>query len=177
MVYFASILLIWYFCLLSVLLHELGHALGYRISGGKAEWKIRAGSGPEILSTAKFTFCLLPVGGYFDPREEPGTKKAKLVTLAGGPVMSLLLTALFCACHFCFARRMDPDSALYEVLFQVSRFLMFFNFFQFLFTAVPMRYRIICRGFESDGLQILHALKHEKASENRKNAGRSTKRT
>ncbi len=33
---FARIILIWLLCLLSVLLHELGHALGYRLSGGKA---------------------------------------------------------------------------------------------------------------------------------------------
>ena len=43
-------------------------------------------------------------------------------------------------------------------------FLLYFNFFQFLFTAIPMRYRVICRGFESDGLQIIHILKHNKAS-------------
>ena len=158
-----KILLIWMLCFLSVLLHELGHALGYRISGGKAGWKIRAGSGPRILSTAKFIFCLLPVGGYFDPREELRTKKAKLLTLAGGPIMSMLLTALFCVCYFCFSRFMDPNSALCTILSPAFRFLMFFNFFQFLFTAVPMRYRVICRGLESDGLQIVHVLRNEKA--------------
>ena len=157
------ILLIWLLCLWSVLLHELGHALGYRIAGEKAEWKIRAGSGHEILSTAKYTFCLLPVGGYFDPGEELRTKKAKLWTLAGGPLVTLLMAALFCACCFCFAELIDQESALYGVLFPASRFLVFFNFFLFLFTAVPMRYRVVCRGYESDGLQIVHTLKHEKA--------------
>ena len=156
------ILIIWLFCSLSVLLHELGHALGYRISGGKAEWEIRAGSGPEILSTSKFIFCLLPVGGYFNPREDPGTRKEKLAMLIGGPIVNLLLAALFCACLFCFAWFMNPESVLYEVLFPVSRFLVFFNLFQFLFTAVPMRYRVVCRGLESDGLQIALILKHQK---------------
>ena len=157
------ILFIWLLCFLSVLLHELGHALGYRITGGKAEWRIRAGSGPKILSTTKFTFCLLPVGGYFVPREELGTRKVKLATLAGGPLVTLLLAALFCACHFCFIGFMDPESTLYEVLFPVSRFLMFYNFFLFLFTGIPMRYKVVCKGSESDGLQIVHVLKHEKA--------------
>ena len=156
------ILLIWLLCFLSVLLHELGHALGCRIAGGKTEWKIRAGSGPVILNTAKFAFCLFPVGGYFDPREEPGTRKAKLVMLAGGPIVTLLLAALFCACCFCFAGLMNTGGVPDEVLFPVSRFLMFYNFFLFLFTAVPMRYRVVCRGVESDGLQFVHTLKHEK---------------
>ena len=64
---------------------------------------------------------------------------------------------------------MDPGSALYEVLFPVSRFLMFFNFFQFLFTAVPMRYRVVCRGLDSDGLQIVRTLKHEKVQQKKEN--------
>ena len=134
------ILLIWLLCLLSVLLHELGHALGYRITGEKAEWKIRAGSGPEIFSTAKFTFCLLPVGGYFDPREELLTKKAKLWTLAGGPLVTLLLAALFYACCLCFFGFLPQENALYEVLLPVSRFLMIFNFFLFLFTGNRLPY-------------------------------------
>lgn len=157
------ILLIWLLCFLSVLLHELGHALGCRIAGEKTEWKIGAGSGPGILRTKRFAFRLLPVGGYFDPREELRTTKIRIVTLAGGPLVTLLLAALFCACCFCLAGFSDPEGALREVLLPVSRFLMFYNLFLFFFTAVPMRYRVVCRGFESDGLQILHLLKHEKA--------------
>ena len=52
--YFIRIILIWLLCLLSVLLHELGHAAGYRISGGSAEWKVSAGSGPKIFSISKW---------------------------------------------------------------------------------------------------------------------------
>ena len=161
--YVVKVLLIWFLCLLSVFLHELGHALGYRISAGKAGWKVRAGSGPAILSTAKFTFCLIPAGGYFVPEEEPRTKKANLAMLAGGPLVSLLLTALFCVCRFCLCELIQPGSELCDILFPVSNFLLCFNFFQFLFTAVPMRYRVVCRGFQSDGLQIVHALKHKKS--------------
>ena len=156
-------LLIWLLCLLSVLLHELGHALGYRISGGKAEWKICAGSGPGILGTEKFTFCLFPVGGYFDPREEPGTKKAKLITLACGPLVTLLLAVLYLAGCVCFFTFLNTQSALFAVLYPASRFLMFYNLFLLFFTLIPIRYRVICKGLESDGLQIIHVLKHEKA--------------
>ena len=165
MYYAAGILLIWLLCLLSVLLHELGHALGYRLTAGKVKWTILAGSGPRILSTAKYTFCLIPAGGYFAPDEEPGTKKAILATLAGGPLASLLQTVLYCICHFCFSRSLAQGTALYEILVPVSRFLLFFNFFQFFFTIIPIRYRVVCRGSESDGLLIVRALKHERTQQ------------
>ena len=163
MYYVIRILLIWFLCLLSVFLHETGHALGYRIAGGKTEWKVFAGSGPRIISIGKFTFCLIPVGGYFIPNEEEKTKREKLMTLTGGPLISILLAVLFGILRFCSFGSGQPESALYEILFPVFNFLMFFNFFQFLFTAIPVRYRIVCRGHESDGLQIVHVLKREKA--------------
>ena len=157
--YFVRIILIWLLCLLSVLLHELGHALGYRISAGKAGWKVIAGSGPRMIGGSKFIFCLIPAGGYFIPEKEPETKKAKIITLAGGPLLSLLLAGLYGLMHFCVPRFLQAGSGLYEILLPVSAFLLYFNFFQFLFTAVPVRYRVICRGLESDGLRIVHALK------------------
>ena len=79
--------------------------------------------------------------------------------LAGGPLLSLLLAGLYGLMHFCVPRFLQAGSGLYEILLPVSAFLLYFNFFQFLFTAVPVRYRVICRGLESDGLRIVHALK------------------
>ena len=158
--YFVRIILIWLLCLLSVFLHELGHALGYRISAGKAGWKVIAGSGPRIIGKSKYIFCLIPAGGYFIPEEEPETNKAKIVMLAGGPCLSLLLAVLYGIIHFCIPVFIQPGSSLYEILLSAAAFLLYFNFFQFLFTAIPVRYRVVCRGHESDGLQIVHALKH-----------------
>ena len=155
----ARILLIWLLCLLSVFLHELGHALGYRISTGKAKWKVIAGSGPRMFGTSRYIFCLIPVGGYFIPDEEEGTKKAKMITLAGGPCVSLIQAILYGILRFCIPEFVQSGSGLYEVLLSVSAFLLYFNFFQFLFTVIPIRYRIICKGHESDGLQIIHVLK------------------
>ena len=159
------ILLIWLLCLLSVLLHELGHAFGYRISAGKAGWKVIAGSGPRMFSTARYTFRLIPVGGYFLPGEETKTNKEIILMSAGGPAVSLLLAVLYGIIRFVVTGLIQPENSLYEILFPVSNFLLFFNLFQFIFTAIPIRYRIVCRGFESDGLQIVHALKHNKNEE------------
>ena len=160
---FVRIILIWLLCLLSVLLHESGHALGYRISTGKSGWKIIAGSGPEIISTAKYICCLIPAGGYFVPEEELKTDKEKIMMLAGGPFISLLLTVLFGIIRFCISRSIQSECSLSVILSPVSDFLLFFNFFQFFFTVLPIRYKVICRGFESDGLQIVHVLKPKKS--------------
>ena len=131
---FARILLIWLLCLFSVLLHELGHALGYRIFAGKAGWKVIVGSGPRMIGTSKYIFRLIPVGGYFIPGEEPAAKKTKIAMLAGGPFVSLLQAVLYGIIHFCMSGFIQPGGSLYAILFPVSRFLLFFNFFQFLLT-------------------------------------------
>ncbi len=157
--YFVRIILIWLLCLLSVLLHELGHALGYRISGGKAEWKVIVGSGPKLISVSRFTFGLIPAGGNFVPAEVPETDKGQIIMFAGGPFVSLLQAVLYWIIYFCISGGIQPGSSLRELLLPVSSFLFYFNLFQFLFTIIPMRYRIVCRGFESDGLQIIHILK------------------
>lgn len=166
--YFVRIIMTWILCLLSVLLHELGHAAGYRISGGKAAWKVIAGSGPRMIGKAKFIFCLIPAGGYFIPETEPETNKAKILTLAGGPFFSLLQAILYGIIHFRIPAFSQSGSGLYEILHPVSAFLFYFNLFQFLFTLIPIRYRVVCRGLESDGLQILHVLKHKKSQESHK---------
>ena len=162
MYYFVRILLIWLLCLLSVFLHELGHALGYRISTGKAKWKVIAGSGPKMIGASKYIFRLIPAGGYFIPEEEPKTDKAKIITLAGGPSVSLLQAILYGIIRFCILEYVRPGSSFHGILLSVSTFLLYFNFFQFIFTVIPIRYRVVCRGFESDGLQIVHVLKHKK---------------
>ena len=154
------ILLIWLISLLSVLFHELGHALGYRISTGKAKWKVIAGSGPRMIGTSKLIFCVIPAGGYFIPEEEPKTNKAKIITLAGGPFVSLLQAILYGIIRFCILAFVRPESSFHGILLPGATFLLYFNFFQFIFTIIPIRYRVVCRGFESDGLQIVHVLKH-----------------
>ena len=159
--YVIKIILIWVLCLLCVLLHEMGHAWGYRISTGKSRWKVIVGSGPEFLNISNYAFCLIPAGGYFLPEEELETDKEKIMTCAGGPLASLLQAVLYGILVFCVVRFGQPESSVYEILLEVFTFVMYFNFFQFLFTIIPMRYRVVCRGYESDGKQILRALKNK----------------
>jgi hypothetical protein len=60
-----------------------------------------------------------------------------------------------------------PDAAkgaLYGMFAYLVTFLLGFNFFQFLFTALPIRYRVVCRGMISDGRQIVRVLRIKDAS-------------
>ncbi len=129
MYYVVKILLIWLLCLFSVLLHEVGHALGYRSSTGKARWKIIAGSGPKMIDASNYIFRLIPASGYFIPEEEPKTNTAKIITLAGGPSVSLLQTILYGVIRFCILEFVQSGSGLHETLLSVSTFLLYFNFF------------------------------------------------
>lgn len=155
----AEILLIWLLCLLSVFLHESGHAAGYRIAAGNVRWKIIAGSGPVMIRTAKYIFRCIPAGGHFIPEKDPGTDKGKIIMLAGGPFVSLVLAVLFAIINRCIFAFLT-DSSLYEILLRLSAFLLYFNFFQFFFTVIPVRYRVVCRGYESDGLQIINVIRN-----------------
>ena len=115
-----------------------------------------------MIGASKYIFRLIPAGGYFIPEEEPKTDKAKIITLAGGPSVSLLQAILYGIIRFCILEYVRPGSSFHGILLSVSTFLLYFNFFQFIFTVIPIRYRVVCRGFESDSLQIVHVLKHKK---------------
>lgn len=154
---------IWLFCLASVLLHELGHALGCSLFARGCGWRVYAGSGPEMIGTKRFSIRPIAFGGYFFPERELDTRKQRIAMLIGGPLTSLILTVLFGVLRFYFYGFQRPWSDTTRVMFYVSNFLTLFNLFQFLFTAIPIRsYRLICRGQESDGMKIVKELKREK---------------
>lgn len=155
--------LLWLMCWLSVMLHELGHAIGFRLGSGKGPWRVFVGSGPKLFKVGRLTLMLFPFGGYFIPDDEaePKSKKGKLLMLAGGPLVSLLLTVLFGILRFLIFAPDPSKGILYDMLVYLSAYLLIFNLFQFLFTAIPLRYRIICRGTVSDGMQFVHLLKQK----------------
>ena len=162
MLYLVTAILIWLFFFLTVLLHELGHAAGFRIGGGKGGWRVTVGSGAGILNTARITICLFPIGGSFIPtkEDEPQTKSGKLLMLAGGPAASLLLAVVFFVPSVFLRRTENVDPGTAQAVSSALAFLFYANLFQFFFTVIPIRYRLVCRGLPSDGLQLLRMLKH-----------------
>ena len=151
---------LWVISFLSTLLHELGHAVGYMLATGDRHWHIRVGWGKRLLSTKTLTVHLLVFDGCFTSSDKMIDTKAKLVmTLLGGPVFSLLLVAVLLALRFgglSFQSDFFADGVL-EFFLNATLFI---NLYILVLSVAPVRYFYgAIKGLETDGLQIIHAIK------------------
>ena len=155
-----AICVLWVITFLSTFLHELGHAVGYMLATGDRHWHIRIGWGKRLLNTKALTVNLLVFDGYFAPSEKNFDKKAKFImTLLGGPAFSLLLAAGLAALRFCGLSFQSDFFADGTVEFFLNTALTV-NLFIFLLSVAPVRYFYgEVKGLETDGLQIIHAIK------------------
>ena len=156
----ASIGALWLLSLLSTLLHELGHALGYMLASGDAHWHIRVGWGRRLLHTRALTVNLLVFDGLFTPLERKVDTRAKLITtLLGGPVASLLLVlglSILRLGGFSPQSEVLADGAI-EFFLNAALSL---NLYILILSIVPAHYLYgKVKGLETDGLQILHAMR------------------
>ena len=147
---------------LSAFRHELGHAAGYMPATGDRRWHIRVGWGKRLLNTKRLTVNLLVFDGLFIPAEkEPDTKGKRIMTHPGGPVFSLLLAAGLLAVRFgglSFQSDFFADGAV-EFFLNAAVSI---NLMILLLSVAPIRYfHGEIKGLETDGLQIIHALKKE----------------
>ena len=157
-----SVCALWLLAFLSTLLHELGHALGYRLAAGDGGWHIRVGWGKRLLHTKALTVKLLVFDGDFTPGgKKPDTRAKRISTLSGGPAVSLLLVLGLSFLRFGgLALRSDvlADGAIGFFL----NAALCLNLWILLLSVLPIRYFYgEIKGMETDGLQILHALKKD----------------
>ena len=70
---------------LSILLHELGHAVAYKYVTGTNDWKIDVGKGSAIIATRHYNIRLLPVGGlcHCNYKKTPTPSEEILISIAG----------------------------------------------------------------------------------------------
>ena len=156
-----SVCVLWILCFLSTLMHEMGHALGYMLATGDRHWHIRVGSGKKLLDTRRLTVKLLPFDGCFTPLHTDAIDTdAKLIAmLAGGPIASLVavlgLLLLQRGAMLVDSGIIAPSAA---ELFVNSA--LFINVFTLVLSVIPTHYfHGEVRGMETDGLQILNAIR------------------
>ena len=158
-----SLCALWFLSFLSTFFHELGHALGYMLATGDKHWHIRVGWGKQLLHTKALTVNLLVFDGRFTPTENRFDTKAKLITtLSGGPVVSFLLVLGL------FVLKFGAVSFQSDVLADgVNEFFlntaMFLNLYILVLSILPVHYFYgEIKRMETDGLQIVRAMKEEK---------------
>lgn len=151
---------LWVLSFLSTLLHELGHALGYMLATVDRHWHIRVGWGKQLLNTKALTVNLLVFDGCFVPSEKKIDTTAKLIkTLSGGPAVSLLAVLGLLALRF-GGTSFQSDIFADGVIEFFLNSALFINLFILILSVLPIRYfHGEIKGLETDGLQMLRALK------------------
>ena len=155
-----SFIALWFLTFLSTLLHELGHALAYKLATGDRHWHIRVGWGKRLLNTKALTVNLLVFDGLFIPGEKKiDTNRKRITTLLGGPAASLVLFLVLLILRIGGVSS-QSDLLADGVLEFFLNYAFFLNLFILLLAVAPIHYfHGEVRGLESDGLQIIHAMK------------------
>ncbi|SEQ90906.1 Peptidase family M50 [Virgibacillus subterraneus] len=144
---------------LSVLLHEVGHAVGI-IAFTRENARVFLGpankSNKEVFKIGRMHFHItLAFFGYcnFSKGDEKQTNFQRGIIAAGGPIMSLLLSILFYII------------SIYTTQPEIGKFaagISLFNMLNFLLTIIPIKYPKWWgpyKGFPSDGYRIYMAVK------------------
>ncbi len=153
---------LWLLFFLSTLLHEVGHAVGYSLATGNTHWHIRVGSGKTLLDTERLTVKLLPFDGCFVPLEKSriDTAAKLIATLSGGPVISLILVAVLLPVRLGNVSLHSEVIASSAIESLVSAALSI-NLFTLVLSLIPTHYfHGENKGMETDGLQIINAIRH-----------------
>ena len=152
---------LWAVALLSTLMHEVGHALGYMIATGDGHWHIRVGSGKRLLDTKKLTVKLLPFDGDFAPPEtnKIDTAGKLIMTLSGGPVASLVLVIGLLLLKLGVVS-FHPEVITPSAIESLINSALSLNLFILVLSVIPAHYfHGERKGMETDGLQILNAIR------------------
>lgn len=165
-----GLIILFVLCPISLLIHEIGHALGIVIADKNAVAQVYMGSASEDnkfrLKVGRIHLYLtLAFSGFcsFANEQQPISNRQRLLMLTGGPVMSLLTCLLLLSLSYWFWSVGNVElSSWFE---NVG----FINFIIFILTVLPYKYPSFMKhlgGFPTDGLQILKLLRNRATLKN-----------
>lgn len=161
---------LWLLTFLSTFLHEFGHALGYMIATGDRHWHIRVGFGRRLLNTKRLTVKLLPLDGFFTPLGEKkiDTTSKLIAVLSGGPAVSLILVVGLLLLRF-GGISFDSEVITTDAVEFFINCALSINLFILVLSLIPTHYFLgEIKGLETDGLQIINAIRNKRKNDNEK---------
>ena len=142
----------------SLFIHEMGHAVAAVTASKNSKVEVFLGSSSKTnklrLRIGRIT-CYLTVAlaGFCDYRIAnefpPFTYKQRIFFLLGGPIASLLISAVLFIVSF------SVSGVAGNILINSAAA----NFFLFITSMIPWTYPAFLGGFPSDGLQVLKSVK------------------
>lgn len=146
---------------ISQLLHEMGHAIAYRLAYKSKKWRIEIGRGKQILKTKRFKIHLIPADGvcYLDDDYEDWYYKKNLIVFFAGPFVNIILFVCMIPFIYDINHSADVGSFYRNIVF----ITFYVNLWKAFFSLLPKEYEGV-RAKQSDGLQCLNAIKGMKNS-------------
>ena len=130
-----GIAFLWIGLAFSILIHETGHMVGYKLAKGKEDWTIQVGFGKTLIKTKNYDIRTIPFSGMFYDMtpDNTYTKVQALLCAAGGPAFNLVLILILFALG-------SGSSAFIDYYEPTWNFIRTYNIIVFLSAIIPMRY-------------------------------------
>ena len=140
----------------SQILHEIGHAIAYRLAYQSKKWRIEIGRGKQILKTKRFKIHLIPADGacYLDDDYEDWYYKKNLIVFLAGPFVNIILFVCMIPFIYDINHSADVGSFYRNIVF----ITFYVNLWKAFIGLLPKEYEGT-RAKQSDGLQCLNAIK------------------
>lgn len=147
---------------ISQLLHEMGHAIAYRLAYQSKKWRIEIGRGKQILKTKRFKIHLIPADGacYLDDDYEDWYYKKNFIVFLAGPLVNIILFVIMIPFIYDINHSTDVSSFYRNIVF----ITFYVNLWKAFFSLLPKEYEG-ARAKQSDGLQCLNAIKGMKKND------------
>ena len=150
--------------LVLVLIHELGHAVMYRITAKSNNWIIVIGAGKPIIQSKKIIIkAYIFAGAYCRCPDKIEKKSHRILVNSGGFLFNIIFLFILNWISQHLEKFLSPHGLILNTIIPT---LFFWNIGLILLTIFPITYKWgIVKGYPSDGLSIYREVFGYKKSE------------